>query len=151
VPAAVRAAAVRQEGLRRHPEVLRGAGARAAALRGVWLVCAVVLAKAGAVGEQAVRGVRSILRFSGRASSLVECVNSVVRMQQARHRKMSQGLLDLKRLYWNSHAFRTGRRRGKSPYQRLGVTLPEGARWWDLLQWPPERLRNELSTVQKAG
>jgi hypothetical protein len=32
----------------------------------------------------------------------VECVNSVARMQQARHRKMTQGLLDLKRLPRNS-------------------------------------------------
>jgi hypothetical protein len=149
VPAEVREAAVRQEGLRRRPELLRGEGVGAAALRGVLLLCAVVLAKAGAAGEQAVRGVRSILRSSGRASSLVECVNSVVRMQQARHRKLSQGLLDLKRLYWNSHVFRTGRRRKQSPYQRLGVPWPEGVRWWDLLKWTPERLREELSAQKK--
>ena len=37
-----------------------------------------------------------MLRGVWRASSLVECVNSVVRMQQTRHRKMTQGLLDLK-------------------------------------------------------
>ena len=38
-----------------------------AARRGLLLLCAVVLAKAGAAGEQAVRGVRSILRRHGRA------------------------------------------------------------------------------------
>ena len=42
-----------------------------------------------------------------RASSLVEGINSVLRMQQARHRRLTPGLLDLKRLYWNCHRFRT--------------------------------------------
>jgi hypothetical protein len=147
----VRQAAVRQEGLRRHPELLQGDSPQAAALRGVLLVCAVVLSKAGEAGVQAVQGVRSILRSSWRASSLVECVNSALRMQQARHRKMSQGLLDLKRLYWNYHAFRTGRRRGTSPYQRLGMPWPEGLRWWDVLKWSPEQLREKLSAPAQAA
>ena len=122
-----------------------------AARRGLLLLCAVVLAKAGAAGEQAVRGVRSILRRHGRASSLVECVKSVVRMQQSRHRKLTQGLLDWKRLYCNSPVFRTGRRRKQSPYQGLGVPWPEGVRWWQVLQWTPEQLRSELSAPRKAG
>ncbi len=149
VPPEVRQAAVRQECLRRRPELLQGDGPQAAALRGILLVCAVLLAKAGAVGQQAVHGVRAIFRNSWRASSLVECINSVLRMQQARHRKMSQGLLDLKRLYWNSHTFRTGRRRGKTPYGILGVPWPEGLRWWDLLKWSPEQLRDKLSALQR--
>jgi hypothetical protein len=114
----------------------------------VLLVCAVVLAKAGAVGQRAVEGVRAIFRQTWRASSLVECRNSVLRMQQARHRKMSQGLLDLKRLYGNCHRFRSGRRRGTTPYERLGVPWPEGLRWWEVLNWPPEQLRNTLSTLK---
>ena len=85
VPAEIREAAVQQEGLRRRPELLRGDSPAAAARRALLLVCAVVLAKAEGVGTLAVEG-----------------------MQQARHRKMSQGLLDLKRLYWNSQPFRTG-------------------------------------------
>jgi hypothetical protein len=151
VPAEVREAAIQQEGLRRRPELLQGEGPAAAARRGLLLVCAVVLAKAATVGQLAVEGVRAVLRSSWRASSLVECVNSVVRMQQARHRKLSQGLLDLKRLYWNSRPFRTGRRKGRSPYQHLGVPWPEGVRWWEVLQWSPERLRQELSTLKKGG
>jgi hypothetical protein len=145
VPTAIREAALQQEGLRRRRELLQGEGRRAAARRGVLLVCAVILAKAGTVGQQAVQAVREILGNSWRASSLVECVNSVLRMQQARHRKMTQGLLNLKRLYWNCHVFRTGRRRGQSPYQRLGVPWPEGLRWWDVLKWSPEQLRQQLS------
>jgi hypothetical protein len=150
VPVEVRQAAIRQEGLRRRPELLQGDSPCAAALRGVLLVCAVVLAKAGAVGQLAVQGVQAIFRNTWRASSLVECINSVLRMHQSRHRKMSQGLLDLKRLYWNCHMFRTGRRRKTTPYQRLGVPWPEGLRWWDMLKWSPEQLRDKLSTLKRV-
>jgi hypothetical protein len=79
-----------------------------------------------------------------RASSLVECLNSVARMQQGRHRKMTPGLLDLKRLYWNCRTFRTGRRRGQTPYALLGLRLPTSD-WWELLQRPPEQLRQALA------
>src|SRR5262245_26894275 len=112
-PEEVKQAAVRQECLRRQPEALKGEGIQAAARRGVLLVCAVLLGKAE-MGKQAVAAVRDILKRAYRASSLVECINSAVRMHQCRHRKMTQGLLDLKRLYWNCHTFRTGRRRGQA-------------------------------------
>jgi hypothetical protein len=150
-PEEVKQAAVRQEGLRRHPELLRGESQEAAARRGVLLVCAVVLSGAKEVGQQALTAVQDIFRRAYRASSLVECINSVLRMQQARHRKMSQGLLDLKRLYWNSHPFRTGRRRKTSPYQRLGVPWPEGLSWSEVLKLTPEQLRDKLSTAKKAA
>lgn len=145
VPAAVKQAAVKQECLRRRPELLHGDSQQAAALRGVLILCTVVLAQSGSVGARAVQAVGSIFRSAWRASSLVECLNSVLRMQQARHRKLSQGLLDLKRLYWNAQVFRTGRRRGQSPYELLGVHLPKGVTWWRLLKWPPEQLRQQLS------
>jgi hypothetical protein len=149
VPPEIRQAAVRQECLRRRPELCQGDHPEAACLRGVLLVCAVVLAKAGAVGQQAVEGVQAIFRNTWRASSLVECINSVLRMQQARHRKMSQSLLDLKRLYWNTHRFRSGRRRGTTPYERLGVPWPPGLRWWDVLKLTPEQLRDKLSALKR--
>ena len=44
--------------------------------------------------------VREVLRGVWRASSLVECINSVAKCIKGRYRKMTQGLLDLKRLYW---------------------------------------------------
>jgi hypothetical protein len=147
-PEEVKQAAVRQECLRRQPEALKGEGKPGAALRGVLLVCAVVLAKAEQVGQQAVAAVRDILRRAYRASSLVECINSAVRMHQCRHRKMTQGLLDLKRLYWNCHTFRTGRRRRTTPYGRLGVPWPEGLSWWEMLKLTPEQLRDKLSTAK---
>jgi hypothetical protein len=145
----VKGAAVRQEGLRRHPELLKGEGSQAAALRGVLLTCVLVLAKAEEIGQQAQEAVRDILRRAYRASSLVECINSVLRMQQARHRKMTQSLLDLKRLHWNCHTFRTGRRRRTTPYERLGMPWPEGLRWWEVLKLTPEQLREKLSTAKR--
>jgi hypothetical protein len=151
VPAEVRDAAVRIECLRRRPELLQGESSQASALRALLLISTVVLAKSQEVGVEATKAVRSIFRSAWRASSLVECLNSVLRMQQARHRNLSQDLLNLKRLYWNSHSFRTGRRRGKSPYEHLGVQLPDGVTWWNLLKWPPEQLRQELSARKPAA
>ena len=97
--------------------------------------------------QSAYRRVDELLRHAVRASSAVECVNSVVRMHQGRHRHVSQGLLDLKRLYWNCRIFRDGKRKGKSPYDLLGVNLPSST-WWQLLQMPPEELKQKLLTQQ---
>lgn len=148
--AEVKAAAVRQEGLRRRPAALQGETPKAAALRGVLLLCAVVLNKAGDAGLQAAAAVQDIFRRAYRASSLVECINSVLRMHQAGHRRMTQGLLDLKRLYWNCHTFGAGRRRHTTPYERLGVPWPPGLPWWEALKLTPEQLRDKLSTTTIA-
>jgi len=150
LPAALKQAAVRQEGLRRRPEALQGASPQGAARRGLLLLGAMVLGKAGAVGPQAVQAVAAICPRGYRASSLVECINIVLRMHQAAHRRMTQGLLDLKRLYWNSHRFGGGRRRGTTPYRRLGVPWTEDLRWWELLHLTPEQLRAKLSTAEGA-
>jgi hypothetical protein len=150
VPAELREAAVTAEGLRRQPEGLRGEGAAAGALRAVLLACGVVLSLAGAAGEQARTLVRGVLLGAWRSSSLVEGLNSVLRMQQRRQKRMTQGLLDLKRLYWNCHVFAAGRRKGESPYQRLGVLLPPGE-WWQLLRRTPEQLRDQLSELNTAA
>jgi hypothetical protein len=150
-PEEVKEAAVRQECLRRRPEALQGEDVQAGALRGILLVCTLVLSKAGKMGEEAALAIRDILRRAYRASSLVECINSVLRMHQAGHRQMTQGLLDLKRLHWNCHTFSTGRRRHTSPYQRMGIRLPEGLGWWDLLKLTPEQLREKLSTRKMAA
>jgi hypothetical protein len=91
-----------------------------------------------------------VLRGVVRSSSVVECVNSVLRMHQGRHRSLSQGLLDLKRLYWNCRAFAGGRRRGRCPYELLGVLLPTYD-FQELLQRNPEELAQELSTLNVAS
>lgn len=137
------AAAVRVEGLRRQPKEIQGEGESASVMRGILLAAGLVLSLSGEAGTQAAELVGRSLRGVWRASSLVECINSVARMQQSRHRKMTQGLLDLKRLYWNCRAFRTGHRRKKSPYELQGLCLPPGA-WWDLLRLTPEELRRHL-------
>jgi hypothetical protein len=132
------------EGLRRQP------WRRSAATR-VWaLVRTVQLTKACSDWHDEARRVRAVLRGVWRASSLVECVNSVVRMQQARHRKMTQGLLDLKRLYWNLHRFRLGRRKGQTPYGLMGLDLPDLS-FWEFLKLTPEELRQRLSAQEDAA
>jgi hypothetical protein len=148
-PEEVKQAAVRQEGLRRRPEALQGEGLQPAALRGILLACTVVLSKADEAG-QVVAQIKEIFRRAHRASSLVECINSVLRMHQAGHRRMTQSLLDLKRLYWNCHRFSSGHRRKTTPYERLGISLPEGLQWWDLLKLTPEQLKEKLSTAKIA-
>ena len=118
-----------REGLHRQPWRL------SAATRTWALIRTVQLTKACPKWRDEAERVRAVLRGVWRASSLVECVNSVARMQQARHRKMTQGLLDLKRLYWNCRPFREGKRRGRCPYKHLGLKL-SSYRFWDLL-WMP--------------
>lgn len=138
--------ALRFEGLRRRPKLLEGEDPTTRARRGWWLL-ATVRHHRDEEFQKAVLSIRGVLRDCWRASSLVEGINSVVRMQQARHRKLTPGLIDLKRFYWNCRRFRTGRRSKHSPYELLGVRLPSGS-WWDLLKLPPDRVRQELSTQQ---
>ena len=99
------------------------------------LVQQVVCHKMDANWRKSYVAVARVLRLTVRASSAVECMNSVLRMHQSRHRTVTQGLLDLKRLYWNCRAFREGKRRGHSPYELLGLKMPS-YRFWDLL-WMP--------------
>jgi hypothetical protein len=131
------------EGLRRQP------GRLSAATRGWASVRTVQLTKACPDWSEEARRVAMVLRGAWRASSLVECVNSVARMQQARHRRMTQGLLDLKRLYWNLRRFRVGRRKDQTPYGLLGLDLPELS-FWEFLNLTPEELREKLSAKEDA-
>jgi hypothetical protein len=129
------------EGLRRQPWRL------SAATRTWALVRTAQLTKACPGWRDEASRVRAVLRGVWRASSLVECVNSVARMQQARHRKMTQELLDLKRLYWNLRQFRTGHRKGRTPYGRLGLNMPDLS-FWEFLKLTPEELREKLSAMR---
>ncbi len=94
--------------------------------------------------------VRGVLNGVWRSSSLVEGINSVLRMQQRRQKRMTAGLLELKRLYWNMHRFVAGRRKGKTPYEGLGLQLPEG-NWWQLLKMTPEQLQQQVSALNPTG
>jgi hypothetical protein len=126
------------EGLRRQPWRL------SAATRGWALARTVQLTKACPDWRDEADRVRAVLRGVWRASSLVECVNSVARMHKARHRNMTQGLLDLKRLYWNLRRFRTGPRKGQTPYGLLGLNVPDLS-FWKFLKLTPDELREKLS------
>lgn len=90
--------------------------------------------------------VSAVLGDTFRASSAVECMNSVLRMQQSRHKRMTQPMLDLKRLYWNCHRFRSGPRKNACPYKALGLDLPTYD-FWTLLQTDPKELTQRLSTT----
>jgi len=150
VPTELRQAAVRAEALRRRPEARHGDTLAAAAARGALLVASVTLALAQDVGKRALGLVRAVFDGAWRSSSLVEGVNSVVRMHQRRQKRLTQGLLDIQRLHWNVHPFRAGKRKGSSPYGRMGLTLPKGG-WWDLLKLTPEQLQQQLSALNPVA
>jgi hypothetical protein len=132
------------EGLHRQPWRLSAATRAWASVRTVQLT------KACSDWPAEARRIRTVLRSVWRASSLVECVNSVARMQQARHRRMTPELLDLKRLYWNLRRFRTGPRRDRTPYSLLGLKLPDLS-FWEFLKLTPEELRERLSAQEDAA
>ena len=93
--------------------------------------------------------VATVLGTTVRASSAVECMNSVLRMQQSRHRRMTQPMLDLKRLDWNCRPFRSGPRKDACPYRALGLELPTYS-FWELLRADPAQLAQQLSTQGNA-
>jgi hypothetical protein len=122
----------------------------AAAATPTAMVADLLRARLGPGWQESYRRVARVLGRVVRASSAVECVNSVVRMHQARHRNLSQELLDLKRLYWNGRRFREGKRRSRCPYELLGLKLPTYDPW-ALLQLDPEELRKQLSSSRVAA
>ena len=131
-------------------EALRRQPWRRSAVTRAWALARTVqLTKACSAWRDEAERVRAVLRGVWRTSSLVECLNSVARMQQARHRKMTQELLDLKRLYGNLRRFRTGRRKDQTPYGLLGLKLPDLS-LWEYLKLTPEQLQQQLSAINVA-
>src|SRR5512143_1301798 len=96
-----RAALVRLWWLRRQRSRGESSSAESGMASMAALVQMQVCAGLGADWAEAYRRVSRVLWATVRASSAVECMNSVIRMHQARHRSLTQPLLDLKRLYWN--------------------------------------------------
>ena len=135
--AALREALVRLWWLRRQRPRGSNTGAVAGAGHVAHQVQRVVCQRLDVHWAESYRRVSGVLRQTVRASSAVECMNSVLRMHQARHRTVTPGLLDLKRLYWNCRAFREGKRRGRCPYQHLGLKLPSYD-FWSVLQMPTD-------------
>ena len=148
---ALREAQVRLWGLERAAAAARpsqrcGSGASLAAV----VVQRVVCARLAENWAESYGRVRGVLAGAVRASSAVECMNSVLRMQQGRQRRMSQGMLDLKRLYWNCRRFRSGKRKDRCPYELLGLQLPTYD-FWELLHTDPAQLAQESSTKEVAA
>lgn len=72
------------------------------------------------------------LSSTWRSSSLVESFNSQIRVAQQVKKSLNNHLLALSILRWNMTPFEGGKRKGKSPYQILGVPLKH-KNWLDLL------------------
>ena len=73
-------------------------------------------------------------RWVPRSSSAVESLNSQLRVLQMVHRTVSNELLWLHALAWNLTPRREGRRKGRSPYEMLGVDIGQGNRpFYDVL------------------
>lgn len=100
--------------------------------------------------RESYKQVSEVLARVQRASSAVECVNSIVRMHQARHRNLTQELLDLKRLFFNCRDFTEGKRKGRCPYELLGLQLPSFDPWI-LLNINPVQLEQIMSSQQLAA
>jgi hypothetical protein len=94
--------------------------------------------------------VAAVLSGAVRSSSVAECLNGVLPKQRSNHKRMTQGMLDLKRLYWNTHRLEAGKRKGGCPYQHLGLSL-RSFDFWELLQADPEQLTQELSGQKDAA
>jgi hypothetical protein len=67
-----------------------------------------------------------------RASSLVEAINSQLRLYQQVKKNLSKDFLALITLYWNMHPFSDGKRKHMSPFQILGVQGSNES-WFDKL------------------
>ena len=134
------------EGLRRQPRRL-GNDARVGRDPGLGV------GPHGPIDEDATRLARSSTAGSPRvgrgvaSSSLVECVNSVVRMQQWRHRKIDAGVCWTSSrlvLESSSGSAPAALNKNQTPYSLLGLKLPDLS-FWEFLKLTPEELRKQLS------
>jgi hypothetical protein len=133
VPAAVRDALVHLWWLRRQRPRKSSETAMASGAHVLYLIQKILCQKLDPAWRESYRLVTGVLTQAMRASSAVECMNSVIRMHQSRHRTMTQETLDLKRLYWNCREFRGGKRKGRCPYEHIGLKLSTYD-FWSLLQ-----------------
>jgi hypothetical protein len=124
LPAAVRDALVHLWWLRRQRPRKSSKSAPASCEHVLYLMQMLLCQKLDPNWRESYRLVATVLSQTVRASSAVECMNSVLRMHQSRHRTVNQGMLDLKRLHWNCRVFRSGKRNGSCPYEHLGLKLP---------------------------
>ena len=84
---------------------------------------------------QALTAVLPVVVERHRASSTIECLNSVLRPYLVVQKSANQGFLDLFRFYWNTRVRRWGRWKGTSALELL--THREHPHWLTLLGFPP--------------
>ena len=80
-----------------------------------------------------VSSIKKVLYRPKRASSLVECFNSILRPIQQVKKQVTQEFLWLKTLHHNMKTFKQGKRKGKSPFQLLGIDFGTQD-WIELLE-----------------
>lgn len=74
---------------------------------------------------QAWEAVTQVLGRAWRGSSLVECVNSLLRPRLNSRKQTDQGCLELFRFLHNVRPFQRGKRAGHSPAQLVGLEVPD--------------------------
>lgn len=85
--------------------------------------------------EPLLRKTVRVIEHRRRASSLVECLNSVLRPWLTAHKRVTQGALDLFAAWWNLHPRQAGKLRGSCPYTALtGLKVLD---WLSLIGCPP--------------
>ena len=145
----LRGASVRSWWLRRQRPRAPPVGAIAGARPGAHRVHQVVWHQRDAHGRASYRQVARVLGQTVRARGAVGCMNSVIRMHQARHRTLTQGLLGLKRWYGNRREFRGGKRKGRCAYEHLGLKL-SSSNFWGLLPEEMITARDEAKAKAKG-
>ena len=93
-----------------------------------------------AIKEHLSARLMQIMDSAARTSSLVECVNGLLKSflnnrQCFRNRETLQAYLDLFVLWHNMRFYQRGKRQGQSPYQIAGIT-PGTNDWLELLDYP---------------
>ena len=84
--------------------------------------------------DEVIAAANSLIEHPRRSSSLVEAINSRLRVLQMVHRNVSDTLLALVAMAWNLSPKREGKRRGPSPYARLGIDFADDTRpWYEIL------------------
>lgn len=97
----------------------------------------------------AVKAIWAILEGAHRGSSLVECINSLLRPHLLVHRGADQGLLDLLACYFNHRVFSRGKRQGKSPLQLVG--LADADDWLVSVGFAPKRPSSEPQAPKETN
>ncbi len=98
--------------------------------------------------QAAVKAIWAILEDVHRGSSLVECINSLLRPHLLVHRGADQGLLDLLACYLNHRVFSRGKRQGKSPLQLAGLTDTDD--WLVSVGFAPKRSLDGLQVPKET-